>query len=71
MPPPAPRTSSRDPQEEVRSEPIELFCKDFDLGCFEITDPHVCRGGKTVEILGRKYFTLPVLLVCPMADRLV
>lgn len=70
MPPPAPKTSHRDQQEEIRYEPIELFCKDFDLGCFEIADPCLCRCGKTVEILGQKFFTLPVLLVCPMADRL-
>lgn len=55
---------------EIRHEPLEMFCKDFDLGCFDIEDPRSCKAGLRVLIGDAIYYTVPVILVCPLADRL-
>ena len=52
------------------SEPRELFCKDFDLGCFEMADPAGCKRGKSAVIQRIYYYTDPVKAVCPICDQL-
>ena len=57
--------------EERPSEPRELFCKDFDLSCFDLVEADRCKQG-TSAVIGRvNYFTLPVTAICPLCERLL
>jgi hypothetical protein len=56
--------------EERPSEPRELFCKDFDLSCFEVPQAERCKHGTSAIIGHVRYFTLPVAAICPLCDRL-
>ena len=54
----------------VKTEPREVFCKDFDLSCFEIRNATQCKLGHSAVIHEIRYYTLPLKGVCPMCDRL-
>ena len=56
--------------EVSEANPKELFCKDFDTGCFRITDPIGCKRGKAAVIGPICYYTEPVKAICPMGDGL-
>ena len=55
---------------EVRHQHKEVFCGDFDLGCFVIENPAGCKTGTSVVINEILYKTLPVKSICPLCDRL-
>jgi len=57
-------------QVSVKADPTERFCKDFDLGCFELQSPLRCRSGQCAIIDDICYFTLPLKSLCPLCDRL-
>lgn len=56
--------------EERPSEPRELFCKDFDLSCFDVPAADFCKKGTSTVIGHVRYFTLPVAAICPLCERL-
>ncbi len=53
-----------------RTEARELFCKDFDLSCFDLSDAEACKHGKIAVINGLTYFTIPVIQICPLCDHI-
>jgi hypothetical protein len=53
------------------AEPKELFCKDFDRGCFAVADPVGCKCGKSSVINHTYFYTLPVEAICPICDPLL
>lgn len=57
--------------EERPSEPRELFCKDFDFGCFEVKNAALCKQGTSVTIADVRFYTLPVKAMCPLCERLL
>jgi hypothetical protein len=63
-------TALRQDFEETEVAQKELFCKDFDISCFELNDPSGCKRGKTTLINSIFYFTVPVAAVCPISDDL-
>jgi len=54
--------------EEVRTEPCELFCRDFDIHCFDVPHPDYCKAGRTAIIGDTLYYTMPVRALCPLCD---
>ncbi len=54
--------------EDMDYAPKELFCKDFDISCFELIDPAGCKKGKSALIRSVYYFSLPVTAICPISD---
>ena len=55
---------------DVKADPTELFCKDFDLGCFDVQNPRRCKSGQYVVIGEIGCYSLPLTGMCPMCDRL-
>lgn len=53
---------------ETEEAPKEIFCRDFDIGCFEIPDPAGCKHGKSTVIGQTLFYTLPVKTICPLSD---
>ena len=56
--------------EERASEPRELFCKDFEVSCFDVPQAELCKKGTSAVIGHVRYFTLPVVSICPLCERL-
>ncbi|MBL7995345.1 hypothetical protein JNM05_08225 [bacterium] len=56
--------------EERPAEPAELFCKDFDLGCFDVPSALTCRKGTSIIISDVRYYTLQINSICPLCERL-
>lgn len=54
-----------------RTDARELFCKDFDLSCFDVPDAAGCKRGKQAVINGLTYFTIPVVQICPLSDHII
>ncbi len=65
-----PRVFTSEATEVAHRDPRELFCPDFDLGCFDVADARLCKRGVDVVLGHVRYFTLPVLSICPLCDRL-
>ncbi len=53
---------------ETEEAPKEIFCRDFDVGCFEVSDPAGCKRGKTAVIGQALFYTRPVRAICPISD---
>jgi hypothetical protein len=56
--------------EDITIEQKEVFCKEFDIHCFDVYNPAVCKAGKSAVIEDIRYYTLPVTAICPLCDNL-
>ncbi|MBL7959823.1 hypothetical protein JNL27_06235 [bacterium] len=56
--------------EERPAEPRELFCKDFDLGCFDVPSAVTCKQGTSTIISDVRYYTIAIRSICPLCERL-
>ncbi|KAB2878451.1 hypothetical protein F9K33_13090 [bacterium] len=56
--------------EERTAEPRELFCMDFDLGCFDVPSALTCKRGTSAIISEVRYYTMAIKSICPLCERL-